>query len=68
MLWLILLSLSLMFSLLGTRLKADDEVYPLALYAAGLFSGLWGIAIAPEATQFTLGALTLGGIQLGSRR
>jgi hypothetical protein len=66
--WLLLLTVTLIFAVLGKQLKPVDEVYALALYIAGILSALWGFAIAPISAQLVLSALVFGWLQVSALR
>lgn len=66
--WSILFAAALIFATLGKQLKPADEVYGIAVYSAGIWSALWGFAIAPTLAQIMLGAIALGWLQLNSLR
>ncbi|MGB3574412.1 MAG: hypothetical protein WA783_04630 [Phormidesmis sp.] len=68
MLWLFVIAIALTSILLGKHLSATDEIYALACYITGGFSGLLGFAIAPSSAQFILELFTLGSVQAGFLR
>lgn len=68
MYWLILLMFALAMGGLGLWLQPTDDVHTLAAFSAGLFSALWGFAIAPSTAQLLLTLLALGCWQFSFRR
>ncbi len=63
MLWLMLFIISLTFTTWAQRLESPYEGLALALYMVGLFSGLWGIFMAPTLVQLMLGLITWLSVQ-----
>ncbi len=62
--WLLLLTMAMGLVFWAQRLHTVDEVYAIAIYAAGFLSALWGLGVAPAAAQITFALLVLGWVRL----
>ncbi len=62
--WLCLLAVALGLTLWGRSVRPAEEIYSLALYSAGLLSGLWGIALTPSPVLIALGIGAIGWLQI----
>ncbi|NET53316.1 MAG: hypothetical protein F6K09_33060, partial [Merismopedia sp. SIO2A8] len=57
--WFVWWAIALVVFIINRRISSSDEVYRLILYTIGIFSLVWGFAMAPIAAQVVLEVLIL---------